>query len=213
MSPVVQKMIIAEYRRKSQGSDVYSFTVDEIAERHGVSVSSVHNLVKLAKIKRRPRGGRKHEVPNARIMKILRDSREPGRTYEEVGRMNPHPKKDKSGRSQMVATTRQRVAQIVKRWKHVFRKSELKGTGYSPGDIIEWAGVRHVVVDYTNSHFGSVIDLTDHGEIEKFCWNFKGETALLVKAAEKKMTPAQVRQKYLVRNDNGHAPAESGADT
>ena len=201
ISTAVQLQIIREYKEKNLDGS-YKWKLEEIADRHEISLSSVNNLAKAAGCQCRPRGGRVQIVPNARIMKILRDASEPFTTLERVGQLNPRVTVV-GGKRKEKPLTRQRVSMILKTWRKKLGKQSLRTKSFKPGYIIQWAGTKYVVISYDNSYHGAVIDLTDKSLIDRFCWVFAGRRAVLVEAPEKEFTPVDVLNQYL--------PAESVA--
>lgn len=205
ISVPVQAQIIREYKQKNPDGS-YTYLLKDIADRHGISLSSVNNLAKAAHCQCRPRGGKTRMVPDARIMKILRDASEPFITMEAVGRRNPRVTVV-NGRRKEVPLSKQRVSQIVNSWKKKLGALSIHSKGFKPGDKIVWFEQFYIVVRYDNSHRGAVIDLTDNQEIDPFCWVFKGSRSQIVEAAEEEMTADQVRRKYLKRD--GHTASKS----
>lgn len=198
ISVATQAQIIKEYKQKNPDGS-YTWLLQDIAERHDVSLSTVNNLAKAAHCQCRPRGGKTRLVPDARIMKILRDASEPFITMEEVGRRNPRTVMV-NGRRKSVALSKQRVSQIVNRWKDKLDSQSLHTKGFRPGDKIEWSQQKYVIVRYDNSHRGAVIDLSDGAEIDPFCWVFKGDRAKLTEATLDELTSEEVRERYLKRD-------------
>lgn len=196
ISVPAQAQIIREYKQKNPDGS-YTWLLKDIAERHGISLSSVNNLAKAAHCQCRPRGGRTRMVPDARIMKILRDASEPFITMEEVGRRNPRTVIMGNGRSKSIPLSKQRVSQIVARWSEKLDAQSIHTKGFRPGDKIEWADQKYIVMRYDNSHRGAVIDLNDLEEIDPFCWVFKGSRSKLVEATDEELTPKDVERRYV----------------
>lgn len=191
----VQLQIIREYKEKNPDGS-YRWKLQEIADRHEISLSSVNKLAKSARCLSRPRGGRTQVVPNARIMKILRDASEPFITMKEVGRRNPRVVMVR-GKPVQKPLSRARISKILLTWRKRMGDNNLRGKGFKPGDLIEWSAQRYVVVRYDNSHRGVAIDLKTNIEIDPFCWVYLNNRSSLVQATEEQLTPDEVRKRYL----------------
>ena len=195
ISVPVQMQIIREYKEKNPDG-TYRWKLSEIADNHEISLSSVNKLAKESGCQGRPRGGRVQAVPNARIMKILRDASEPFITLEQVGILNPRVVRV-NGKRKEKPLSRQRVSKIIKTWRKKLGTQNIRGKGFKPGDLIEWAKQRYAVVRYDNSHRGAVIDLKIMDVIDPFCWIFQGSRSFRVEAATEELTPEAVLKKYL----------------
>ena len=103
-----------------------------------------------------------------RAMKVLRDYSEPGITYSEVGRRNPHTVV-RNGKSVLVPMSRQRVQKIVEFWKKR-NNPGFRPRGYREGDIIAWGGRTYRVLRYDNTQQGAVRDLLDGTVYDPFLW-------------------------------------------
>lgn len=208
ISVATQAQIIKEYKQKNPDGS-YTWLLTDIAERHDVSLSTVNNLAKAAHCQCRPRGGKTRLIPDARIMKILRDASEPFITMDEVGRRNPRTVLV-NGRRKSVPLSKQRVSQIVNRWKDKLDSQAIHSKGFHPGDRIEWSNQKYVIVRYDNSHRGAVIDLSDGKLIDPFCWVFKGDRAKLTEATAEELTSEEVVDRYLKRDGKTDSKSTDG---
>lgn len=198
LSPAAQLKIIRQYKQKTpEGNPLYK--LKQIAVMNEISLSTVNKLLKLAKCDHRKRGRRNWEM-TPRVLKILQDYSEPNTTLEKVGKMNPHYVMIR-GKLKSVPLSRQRVSKIIKRWQGHFKEATHKPRGFRPGDKVEWATIHFIVVDYYNPRTGSVIDLRDNGEIVNFQWSHQRCRTSLVEATREELTPQQVRDRYLRRDD------------
>lgn len=181
ISPKVQVQIIEDYKAKNPDKS-YKFTLQEIADKHEVSLSTVNNLARMAKCQGRPQGGRKLIVPDAKTMKLLRDATEVGITLDEVGRRNRRWVTLKSGRRVLKPLSKQRVSQIIAFWKKRGNPG-LRTKGFKAGDKILWAEQYFTVVRYDDQHRGAVTDDKDGKLIDPFYWVHQGCRSKLVQAA------------------------------
>lgn len=183
ISSAVQHQIIQDYKEKNP-DNTYRYKLTEIAQKHEISLSSLHILARMARCNGRKRGGNAKMVPDARTMKILRDATEPGITFDAVGERNPRIVNGKK-----VPITKSRVSKIIQVWKKRLGKRKLYSKGFNEGDIIEWADQRFTVLRYDNSHRGAVQELLLEGNkwvegkiIDPFCWIYQGQRSKLIKS-------------------------------
>jgi hypothetical protein len=178
ISPKVKMKIITEYKEKlSDGG--YRYTLRQIAESNFVSLTAVNSLARQARVWR-PRRAHKLHVPSARVLKLLRDSTEPGITLAEVGRRNPRVSVV-NGKQVIKPLTKQRVKQIIDFWKRRNSTLNIRSRGYKPGDILEWDERQFEVVRYDDARQGAVKDLSDGRTIDPFYWIHEGCRSRLVK--------------------------------
>jgi hypothetical protein len=162
LSGRVQLQILAEYKARLP-SGAYRYRLKEIAQRHEVSLGTINNLAREADCPRRPHGTRAEPVPDARIMKILRDWTEPGITLEEVGRRNP-----RVVNGLVKPLTRQRVQQIIATWRR--RGLRVRSRAFKRHDLIEWGGATYEVIRYDNRRRGAVRNVKTGHTIDPFQW-------------------------------------------
>lgn len=136
-------------------------TTQAIAEKHGISASTLTVWAQNAGLKLRSRGRRMQVVPNARQRAMLTMAE--FATYEQVG--------EKFG------CEKQAVHRIVKRWKDW---SKPKRPPFKPRDVIEWRGKRYTVLVATQTH-GSLMDERKR-TLHQFRWNQGGKLPKLVTA-------------------------------
>lgn len=179
--------IIAEYKEQLPDGG-YRYTLRQIADNNFVSLTAVNSLARQARVWR-PRRAHKLHVPSARILKLLRDSTEPGITLAEVGRRNPRVSVV-DGKQVIKPLSKQRVKQIIDFWKQRNNTINIRSRGYKPGDIIEWDDRQFEVVRYDNSHQGAVKDLSDGKTIDPFCWVHEGCRSHRVRPNAKPAVPA-----------------------
>jgi transposase-like protein len=170
ISGKVQVQIVQDYKEKLPNG-LHRYTLKEIARKYEVSLSTVNNLARTARCQGRPHGGREQTVPTPRILKILRDSTEPGISLDEVGRRNPRCLV-RRGKSVAVPLTKQRVSEIIRTWSRKLDMTKIHGRGFKPGDQIEWADQIYTVLRYDSSRQGAVREgTTDQGQvIDPFLW-------------------------------------------
>lgn len=130
-----------------------------IAEKHGVSPSTLTVWAKKAKIRLRGRGRESQRQPSARTREILELA--DTLTLEDVGKR--------------FGMTKQRVSRIVKRWKD-WRKP--RQSPFVIDDVIQWKGTLYKVIE-PGTHLGKVKDQA--GQIvHNFYWNMAGTMAVKV---------------------------------
>jgi transposase-like protein len=130
-----------------------------IAEKHGVSPSTLTVWAKKAKLRLRGRGRESQRQPSARTREILELAET--LTLEDVGKR--------------FGMTKQRVSRIVKRWKD-WRKPQQ--SPFVIDDVIQWKGGLYKIIE-AGSLYGKVID--QNGQIaHNFYWNLGGEQAIKV---------------------------------
>ena len=167
LSGRVQAQVVQDYQERL-GNGRYRYTLNQIADKHEVSLSTVNNLVRKAKVQGRPKGGSRLSIPTHCTMKILRDSTEPGITLEQIGIRNPRVVMV-NGRSTLVPRSKQRIKQILDHWKKAGNPG-LRQRGFKPGDLIEWGGYRFRVLRYDDSRTGAVQRVQTGEVVDPFLW-------------------------------------------
>lgn len=181
ISPKVQVQVVEDYKAKNPDG-TYKFTLRQIAENHEISLSTVNNLARIAKVQGRPKVGKKLIVPDARTMKLLRDATEINITLEEVGRRNKRWSTDReTGRRVLKALTKQRVSQIINFWKKRGNPG-LRTKGFKVGDAVKWCNEVFTVIRYDDARKGAVKDAQGR-VIDPFHWVHLGSRCKLVAAA------------------------------
>jgi transposase-like protein len=136
-----------------------STSVTAIAEKHGVSPSTLTVWAKKAKIRLRGRGRESQRQPSARTREILELA--DTLTQEEVG--------------ERFGMSKQRVSRILRRWK------DWKKPRQSPfvvDDVIQWKGTLYKVIE-PGALFGKVVDQAGQ-VVHNFYWNMAGSLAIKV---------------------------------
>jgi transposase len=130
-----------------------------IADKHGVSPSTLTVWAKKARIKLRGRGRNIQRQPSARTREILELAE--SLTLHAVGKR--------------FGMKKQRVSKIVKRWKDWKKPSK---SPFLVDDIVSWKGGLYKVLE-AGPLFGKVVDQS--GMIaHNFYWNLAGEMAVKV---------------------------------
>lgn len=133
--------------------------VTTIAEKHGVSPSTLTVWARKAKIKLRGRGRERQRQPNAKTREILELAQT--LTLEDVGKR--------------FGMSKQRVGKIVKRWKGWEKPRQ---SPFVADDVIKWKGDLYKVIE-PGVLFGKVVDQTGQ-VIHNFYWNMAGHLAVKV---------------------------------
>lgn len=151
-----------------------SMSATDIAEKHGVSPSTLTVWAKKARIKLRGRGRQSLRQPSARTREILELAE--SLTLEEVGLR--------------FGMKKQRVSKIVKRWKDWKKPTKAP---FVVDDIVLWKGAYYKVLE-AGTLFGKVVDqagLIAHN----FYWNLGGEQAVKVDPSLWNTSPPKSRKK------------------
>lgn len=189
ISPKVQVQVVDDYKAKNPDG-TYKFTLQQIADKHEISLSTVNNLARIAKVQGRPKIGKKLIVPDARTMKLLRDATELNITLEEVGRRNKRWSTDpETGRRVLKPLTKQRVSQIINFWKKRGNPG-LRTKGFVAGDVIKWADQVYTVVRYDSARKGAVKD-AEGDTIDPFYWVHLGCRSKLLTPAPSRTVPSE----------------------
>jgi hypothetical protein len=180
ISQKIRLQIAAEYQECQNG--VFRYRLQDIADRYEVSLSTVHNIARMAHCQGRPQGGRRHTVPSARDMKVLRDATIPGIGLREVGEMNGRWALDRrTKKMKRTPLSRQRVHQIIQAWTgRGFKVPAVRGRGFKPGQKIEWKKHVFTVLRYDDARKGAAISDEDNSLYDPFFWTYEGCKARLV---------------------------------
>lgn len=148
-------------------------SVTAIAEKHGVSPSTLTVWAKKANIRLRGRGRESQRQPGARTREILElaDSL----TLEDVGAR--------------FGMSKQRVSRIVKRWKDWKKPRQ---PPFVVDDIIQWRGTIYKVIE-AGTLCGKVVDQAG-GVVHHFYWNMAGTLAVKVDPSLWKQKPRPSRK-------------------
>jgi transposase-like protein len=151
-----------------------STSVTAIAEKHGVSPSTLTVWAKKAKVKLRGRGRERQRQPSARTREILELTET--LTLEDVGAR--------------FGMSKQRVGKIVKRWKDWQKPRQ---SPFVTDDVVKWKGNLYKVIE-GGVLFGKVMDQTGQ-VVHNFYWNMAGSLAVKVDPAlwTLKIKPPQKR--------------------
>jgi len=136
-----------------------TMSATNIAEKHGVSPSTLTVWAKRARIRLRGRGRQSLRQPSARTREILELAE--SLTLEDVGKR--------------FGMKKQRVSKIVKRWKDWKKPAKAP---FVVDDVVRWKGGYYKVLE-AGPLWGKVVD--QNGQIaHNFYWNLGGEMAVKV---------------------------------
>lgn len=150
-----------------------SFSARDIADKYGVSMSTLTVWARKAGVKLRGRGRTKQTQPDSNTRRILEAAEV--MPQEVVGR-------------QFGGVTKQRISKILKRWQN-WRKPDR--SPFVTEDVIRWKG-KHFKVLQPGPLFGKVVN--EHGEImHNFYWHMGGSLAVKTDPSKMKIRGRKAR--------------------